>query len=304
MRVLARTSLAKLELTSGRWRAARAELDSAARLDSGAALEHRLYYALTYFLKLPRTELVALRDSLQRWNPATATRPADGLPAMHRSVHRYLKLYLLGMLNARLDEGDAALRNASELERADSSSPEGAFAFDQARVVRAEVAWTLGRAEQALATLEEAGFWTAHSGLDLSGDLPFFGRFHERFARAELLYKVGRTDEALRWYRALSYDLLYQAPSHYRLAQIYQARGDKRAAIQHYTRFVEAWRNCDPMLRPKLQQAELELARLRCMRRLDSGCLGNLVPYTEQPAWIRLRVLQREPRQRCACFQE
>jgi DNA-binding SARP family transcriptional activator/TolB-like protein len=263
MRVLARATLAKLELTNGRWRAASAELDSAARLDPGTALEDRSYYALTYFLKLPRAELAALRDSLQRWNPATASRAVEGPAEMHRSVHRYLKLYLLGMLNARLGDHGAALRYASELERADSSSPEGAFAFDQAKVVRAEVARTRGRAEQALATLEQAGFWTAHSGLDDSGDSPFYAHIHEVFARAELLYDLGRMDEALRWYRALTYDILYEGPSHYRLAQIYQSRGDQRAAIQHYKEFVETWRDCDPMLRPKLQQAESELARLR-----------------------------------------
>jgi DNA-binding SARP family transcriptional activator/TolB-like protein len=262
MRVLARATLAKLELTSGRWRAASAELDSAARLDPGTALEHRIYYALTYFLKLPRGELVALRDSLERWNPATASRAGDGLAAMHRSVHRYLKLYLLGMLNARLSEDRAALRYASELERADSSTRTGTFAIDQAKVVRAEVAWRAGRTEEALATLEQAGFWT-HSGLDLSGDSPFYTHIHERFARAELLYELGRMDEALRWYRSFTYEFLYQAPSHYRLAQIYQARGDQRAAIQHSRQFVETWRDCDPMLRPELQQAELELARLR-----------------------------------------
>jgi tetratricopeptide (TPR) repeat protein len=263
MRVLARTTLAKIELTDGRWMAAAAELDSAARLDPGAALEYRAYYALTYFLKVPRAELVALRDALARWNPAAASRAVDGPAAMHRSVHRYLKLYLLGMLDARLGEDGAALRHASELERADSSSPEGAFAFDQAKVVRAEVALRHGRTEEALATLEEAGFWTSAGGLDLSGDSPFYGHLHERFARAELLYKSGRMDEALRWYRSLSYELLYNAPCHYRLAQIYQARGDKTAAVQHYRKFLETWRNSDPILRPKLHEAELELARLR-----------------------------------------
>ncbi len=263
MRVLARVTLAKLELTNGRWRAASAELDSAGRLDPGTALEHRIYFALTYFLKLPRAELVALRDSLERWNPATASRAPDGLSATHRPVHRYLKLYLLGMLNARLGEDRAALQYASELERADSSTPEGAFAIDQAKPVRMEVAWTRGRTENALATLEEARFWTRDPLLDFSGDSPFLGHFHERFARAELLYQLGRMDEALRWYRSLTYDLLYNGPSHYRLAQIYVARGDKQAAIQHYRQFVETWRDCDPMLRPELQQAELELARLR-----------------------------------------
>jgi tetratricopeptide (TPR) repeat protein len=177
-------------------------------------------------------------------------------------VPQYLKLYLLGMLNARLGEDAAALRYASKLERAHSSSPKGAFAIDQALVLRAEVAWRAGRAEEALATLEQAGFWT-HSALDLSGDSPFFGRFHERFARAELLYQLGRMDEALRWYRSLTYDLLYNAPSHHRLAQIYQARGDMRAAREHFTQFLETWRDCDPMLRPQLPLAELELARLR-----------------------------------------
>jgi tetratricopeptide (TPR) repeat protein len=137
-----------------------------------------------------------------------------------------------------------------------------AFAIDQAKVVRAEVAWRAGRTEEALATLEQAGFWT-HSGLNLSGDSPFYTHIHERFARAELLYGLGRMDEALRWYRSFTYEFLYQGPSHYRLSQIYQARGDQRAAVQHYTQFLETWHNCDPMLRPKLQQAELELAGLR-----------------------------------------
>jgi DNA-binding SARP family transcriptional activator/TolB-like protein/Flp pilus assembly protein TadD len=262
MRVLARVTLAKFELTNGRWRAGMAELDTAARLDRDAALEHRGYFALTYFLKLPPSELVALRNSVERWDPAKASRAAEGPAAIHRSVHGYIKAYLLGMVNARLGQDREALRYASELERADSSSPEGAFAFDQARLVRAEIAWRRGRAEQALDMIERAGFWT-RSASDLTGDSPFFARYHERFARAELLYELGRMDEALRWYRSLTYDFLYNAPSHYRLAQIYQARGDKRAAIQHYRKFGETWRNSDPMQRPKLHEAELELARLR-----------------------------------------
>jgi DNA-binding SARP family transcriptional activator/TolB-like protein len=261
MRVLAHTTLAKLELTSGQWRAASAELDSAARLDPATTLEHRAYYALTYFLTLSRGELVALRDLLERWNPAGASRKPNGPAVVHRSMRRYLKLYLLGMLNARLGHEAVARRYASELDHADSSTVAGAFAIDQGKVVRAEISWRAGRAEEALATLEQAGFWT-HFPVELSSDLPFYIHLHERFARAELLYQLGRMDEAVRWYRSLTYDLLYNAPSHYRLAQIYLARGDKRAAIEHYKQFLKTWRDCDPMLRPQLQQAEFELARL------------------------------------------
>lgn len=60
-----------------------------------------------------------------------------------------------------------------------------------------------------------------------------------------------------------TFELLYNAPAHYRLAQIYQARGDRQKAAEHYARFVELWRDCDPMLRPWLRWGEVELARLR-----------------------------------------
>jgi DNA-binding SARP family transcriptional activator/TolB-like protein len=264
MRVLARVTLAKIELTNGRWRAASSELDRAGALDAGSALEHRAFFALTRFLQTPRTELLALRDALQRWHAGKAAPDGDGLLGMHRSVHPYLKLYLLGLLSARLGDESAAQRYAAELERVDSSSVEGAFAVDEAPLVRAEVAWGHGRRQEALTTLEQARFWTTHSSeIDETGDSPFFTHLHERFARAELLFELGRYEEALPWYRGFVYDLLYTAPAHFRLAQIYQAKGDREQAIEHYTRFIELWRDCDPLLKPRVKEAESALVRLR-----------------------------------------
>ncbi len=46
---------------------------------------------------------------------------------MHRPVHPYLRLYLLGLLSARLGDEGRRLRYASDLERADSSTPPGRF---------------------------------------------------------------------------------------------------------------------------------------------------------------------------------
>ncbi|HEX2218674.1 MAG TPA: BTAD domain-containing putative transcriptional regulator [Gemmatimonadales bacterium] len=258
MRALAHVTLAKIELTTGRWEAAKAELERAATLDAASALEHRIYYALTRFLTLPRAELLGLRDSLERQDAPRGTEDVEGLAAMHRNVRSYLKLYLLGMLSARLGEPAAALGYASRLETADGSTLEGAFAHDQAQLVRVEVAWLGGRPEEALATLERADFWTTHSALDNTGDSPFFTRIHERFDRAELLYQLGRVDEARQWYRAFTYEMLYRAPSHYRLAQIHRAKGEHGKAREHYSRFVELWRDCDPMLRPMLQRALAE----------------------------------------------
>ena len=121
---IAHITLAKIELTNGRRDAANAELASAALLDPTTALESRAYFALSRLLEAPRGDLVALRDSVRHLSPVSPI-PADddGLAAMHRPVHRYLRLYLLGLLSARLRDEAAALRYAGDLERADSSTP-------------------------------------------------------------------------------------------------------------------------------------------------------------------------------------
>jgi tetratricopeptide (TPR) repeat protein len=120
-----------------------------------------------------------------------------------------------------------------------------------------------GRRQEALALLEGARFWTTHSALDGTGDSPFYIHLHERFARAELLHELGRQADALPWYRSLTYDLLYTAPAHLRLAQIYERRSERQKAIEHYSRFLELWRNSDPALQPLVQQARQALVRLR-----------------------------------------
>jgi tetratricopeptide (TPR) repeat protein len=262
-RVTAHVTLAKIELTNGRWSAASTELESLDALDRAAALEHRAFYALTRFLKAPRSELMALRDSLRRWDPASARADGDGLIAVHRPAHPYLRLYLLGMLSARLGEPSEALGYAAELERADSSSPLGGFAADQGQFVRAEVAWMGGRRQEALALLDQARYWTTDSRMHMMGDSPFFLQLHERFARAELLYELGRYEDARPWYRAMSYDFLYTGPAHLRLAQIYERQGTWWKAFEHYSSFLELWRDSDPALQPLVKQAQDAMARLR-----------------------------------------
>jgi DNA-binding SARP family transcriptional activator/TolB-like protein len=262
-RAMAHATLAKIELTNGRWDAASAELEALKALDRGAALEHRAHYRLTRFLEAPRSELMALRDSLRRWDPSSARTEGDGLFPVHRGLHRYLRLYLLGLLSARLRDEPAVLRYVAELERVDRSSPPGRFAADKAQVIRSELAWIRGRRQEALTLLEGAQFWTNNSGLEQGGSSELTTNFHERFARPELLYELGREDEALPWYRSLAYDLLYTGLAELRLGQIYEHKGDRRRAIEHYSRFVELWRESDPELQPMVSQAQQALARLR-----------------------------------------
>jgi tetratricopeptide (TPR) repeat protein len=96
----------------------------------------------------------------------------------------------------------------------------------------------------------------------------FYAEEHTRYLRAELFYQVGRTAEARRWFEAWlegSYqgtlnELVYLAPFHFRLGEIYQGAGDRAKAADHYSRFINLWKNCDPELRPKLEEAKSRLA--------------------------------------------
>ena len=157
-RVLAHITLAKMELMTGRWRAAKVELDSAMALDSATALEHRALLSLWPLQQVSRSELLALRNALQRLKAAPGRSSESSVTAMHAPARPYLRLYLLGLLSVRLDEYAPALDYAAELEqRAEIVRP--ASVRRLGRAVRVEVARARGRAEQALATLDSAGFW-------------------------------------------------------------------------------------------------------------------------------------------------
>ena len=204
-----------------------------------------------------------LRDSLRRWDPASARAEGDGLIAKHRPAHPYLRLYLLGMLSARLGEPLEALGYAAELERADRSSPLGVFAADQGQFVRAEVAWQGGRREEALALLDQARYWTTDSRRPENGDSPFFIQLHERFARAELSTSLDvRGRSAL-----VPGSVLPRFPLHRPGASPagpdHERRGPWWKAFEHYSRFLELWRESDPALQPLVQQARQAMARLR-----------------------------------------
>ena len=91
----------------------------------------------------------------------------------------------------------------------------------------------------------------------------------ERWARAELLVRLGRAQQALPWYASLaetSIDgLIYLAPAELRQAEIWDSLGNGRAAAAHYARFVELWTNADVELRPQVERARKRLTALRAL---------------------------------------
>jgi tetratricopeptide (TPR) repeat protein len=250
--------LAQAALARGQWRRAESELAIAERQDSIPTLELRSLSAAFSFLPVPHEEIVQVREAVRRWNPAAGPAGQVGHTAAHVGLHPYLRLHRLGMLDIRLGDTVGALHEARALDLAAASSSNGRFAHTLAQSIRAHVAAAGGRTREALADLDRAG-WEAAASV-------FVAEAYDRYFRAELLADAGREDEALGWLRSIAeraaYELVYLAPAHLRQAEIYDKRGDRSKAVQHYKKFIELWRDADPELQPAVEQARKRAGEL------------------------------------------
>jgi tetratricopeptide (TPR) repeat protein len=82
---------------------------------------------------------------------------------------------------------------------------------------------------------------------------------------------AGRTDASIATFerylsdgtfRALEPDPQYLAGTHKRLAELYDAKGDRTRAAAHFAAFVDLWKGADPELQPKVASARRRLAAL------------------------------------------
>lgn len=253
--------LAQVALARGQWRRAQSELILAARQDPIPALELRSLFAAFSFLPTPRQQIAQARDEVRRWNAGAGSDQA-GHTSAHVGIHPFLRLHRLGLLSIRLGDTTAALANARALEQAGDSSRTGSLARTLALSIRAHVAQSGGRTEEALAHLEAAGWETAAS--------VFVAEAYDRYFRGELLARLGRDDEALGWFRSIaeraSYELVYLAPAYLRQAEIYDKRADRARAADYYRKFIELWGAADPELQPAVAGAQRRMEELERKR--------------------------------------
>lgn len=271
IRLDAQRFLAWLEVARGRWSAAAAAFDAAARMEGGHVVRtDRAIAATLPFLEVPAAELRAIGRDMESWQPAAEDAPA-GAPGAHGALapalRPHLRLYLLGLVSARLGEEDRALRHAAELERLPAPEPARAVVASLAATIRGDVALRAGRASQALRLLGRAN---GEVPLELVFVRPFvnvreYTQEHARFLRAEALLAAGRQDEARRWletsFQGSPSEMVYLAPVHERLARIHDERGDSSRAAKHYRSFTKLWSECDASLQPRVKQAQAALAR-------------------------------------------
>ncbi|MEO8336406.1 MAG: BTAD domain-containing putative transcriptional regulator [bacterium] len=259
-----RIVLAHLDLAEGKWRAARAELAIARAHVPDDALEYQLLLSMAPFLDTPSAELNRARDELLRLPSPTIGASTLPWPRTHAGLHPMLRTYIAAMSSARTGDDARRTQQLAELEKA--QDPTGAAALSKGFVlsVAAERLRQQGQPLQALAALEHGARETPFVPAWTSG---FVSQAYERYVRAELLHGLGRDDEALRWYGTFGdnspYDLVYLAPSLYRQAQIYDARGQKALAVERYKRFVDLWKDADPQLQPMVASGRARILALK-----------------------------------------
>jgi tetratricopeptide (TPR) repeat protein len=242
------------------------ELAKAERLDRATGIEYRALLAAMPFLPVAETNLAAIRAGVEQLeaNAAASAAPVKDYFDVHDDLHLHLRSYLLGLLSIRLGQGEAAIEYANALEQLGGAPAAVTLANDLSQSLHAQMARYLEQPADALVLLEQNKM---ESSYELAVVSSFYAQSYERYLRASLLQELGRLDEALNWYNSFGefsvYDLACLAPAHLQRGEIYETMGEREQAVQHYTRFIALWQNCDPELKPMITGAEARLAQLQ-----------------------------------------
>jgi DNA-binding SARP family transcriptional activator/Flp pilus assembly protein TadD/TolB-like protein len=269
-RAWARRELAHHALHRGKWREAKRALEA---VTPGWAFSSRVreaLWSLFPFVPASPSELRSSREALRNTalppmnfaatSIAATHYPALDVPFALDSSRAVTALYVMALIDARLGDSAAAARAVRALEAVPGPPVVAKLAKDLALGVRAEAARAEGRPGEALEWLEKI---SPEFPNDALANSPFFSEDYSRYLRAELLFELGRNEEALAWYgshvEVYEQGRLFEAHSHYRRGQIYERMGNRAQAARHYRAFVTIWKDCDPELRPMVADAEQRL---------------------------------------------
>ncbi len=201
------------------------------------------------FAPIPREKLLAERAAVAAFDAS----PSTALPL------RENRMSSLALLDALLGDDEALERALLQLETGDWGYPAGSTqGSDNAMWLRAVAAWKAGRPADALAKLQR-----------FRGQVPLQPWWYWfmpklSYLKGEVLLQLGQDDEAARQFQIVRSAMEpFISPRFRRLAQIEERRGNKDKAISYYRRFVELWKDCDPELRPQVDEARAHLAALR-----------------------------------------
>jgi tetratricopeptide (TPR) repeat protein len=243
---------AAIDLLHGRADSARARFNRASQEGPGGDSP---YYSV-WLDSLPEFEIAPAE--LEAARAKTARLIAEQPPDSEKTAGL---LHIGGTLALRARDFAAAERSAAALAALPALGA-SSITQDLARSIRARILFARGNPSGALALLDHEALKIPVRYMRLYGF-----RASESFFRASVLEALGRREEALPLYEAMSFysysEPIFGPIAHLRKARIYEALGDLRRAADHYQAFADLWNNCDAVERPVLDGAKRALAAVR-----------------------------------------
>jgi len=93
-------------------------------------------------------------------------------------------------------------------------------------------------------------------------DLPRLGRAFDLAGAPDSAIAVYERYLTTPWPDRLELDGHFLAAVEQRLGELYEAKGQRDKALAHYRRFIDLWKNADPVLQPRVTDAKLRVAAL------------------------------------------
>ncbi|NNM06830.1 MAG: hypothetical protein HKO65_17170 [Gemmatimonadetes bacterium] len=249
--------LGMMKVAGGQWESAKDNLHLVRQVEREWALEMEGLVSTFPLFEESESDLRALRQEIQDWNPADSTHMPRivYLFGAHHGVHKILRSYVLSLLSLTIGEFHEAETHREDIRASARSDEDLAFAGALRESINARLALARGDSTAALGILEGVEYYPY---LELIPTSPFYSRALDRWLRAELYAKQAREPDALRWYETLTdglYEFLFAAPAHLRQAEIYASLDSTAAAIHHYDEFIRLWGGADEELQHLVLEA-------------------------------------------------
>jgi len=189
--------------------------------------------------------------ALRQVERALAQHPLDSLPPEDRSYLRLARFYAwvgaLEQASEHLEEFRESVHVVVQQRQAAAhAATEGAIAFARGDYAQAISSYRRSYDESNCAV---CGLYQLGRSYEMIGEADSALAVYERAVRTPGLFRA--TEESLTL-----------GPTYERLAHLYEQREESGNAIEYYNRFIELWKDADPELQPRVQDARERLASL------------------------------------------
>jgi len=192
-----------------------------------------------------------VRGAAMLLDKAAAETPLDGLPAAARPYGDLASAYAL------VGQPEKARRIAASFEKSRQ-----AFRLIIDTVRRHSMLGAIAMAEK---RYDDAAheYRLADAGTCIVCALPDLAKAYDLAGKADSAIAIFERYLKTPDINRVAPDGLFAAASHKRLGELYEAKGDRANAIDHYETFVALWKNADPELQPQVADVRGRITRLR-----------------------------------------